>query len=356
MNTELAEFPSRRFKNAFKTALAMVMAYGLALWFNWDKPMWAAFAVAFISMSTVGETLSKGGQRLLGTLLAAVVALTIIAFYSQDRWWFMLCLSIWISTCVYMTSGGRHAYFWFCGGFVAAIIASNAGPDPTNAFPMAVIRTLETSLGIVVYTFIALFVWPEHATKESPLAAVGKTPFFPDTERFASAIRFFITYWLCFLVIIYVPAFPGGMSFLAMLAPIAMTLVNTPQLPVSALYKPIGINIVVASLIYMLIMPRLGSFAGLAVVIFAITFYMCYQFYQPQQVLGRAFGLAFFIAVTAISNEQSYSFLAAANTGLMFCLMCLALLLTAHLPVSTRPEKMFMWQLGRFVRSASYLA
>ena len=95
----------------------MVITYGLALSFDWDKPMWAAFAVAFISMPSVGETLNKGGQRLWGTLLAAVVALTIIAFYSQDRWWFMLCLSIWISTCVYMTSGGGRPI----SGFVAAL-------------------------------------------------------------------------------------------------------------------------------------------------------------------------------------------------------------------------------------------
>ena len=37
---------SRKFKEAIKTALAMVIAYWVALAMDWDKPMWAAFVVA----------------------------------------------------------------------------------------------------------------------------------------------------------------------------------------------------------------------------------------------------------------------------------------------------------------------
>jgi len=36
---------SHRFKHSVKTALAITLASGLALWFNWDNPKWAAFAV-----------------------------------------------------------------------------------------------------------------------------------------------------------------------------------------------------------------------------------------------------------------------------------------------------------------------
>ena len=49
-----------RFKESFKTALAMTVAYGIALSMDWDKPMWAAFTVAFISLATVGQSLNKG--------------------------------------------------------------------------------------------------------------------------------------------------------------------------------------------------------------------------------------------------------------------------------------------------------
>ena len=46
---------SIRTKESIKTALAMTIAYGIALSMEWDKPMWAGFAVAFVSLSTVGH-------------------------------------------------------------------------------------------------------------------------------------------------------------------------------------------------------------------------------------------------------------------------------------------------------------
>jgi uncharacterized membrane protein YccC len=77
---------SKRTKEAIKTALAMTIAYGIALAMDWDKPMWAGFAVAFISLATVGQSLNKGAMRMMGTLLAVVASLTTLSLFSQDRW------------------------------------------------------------------------------------------------------------------------------------------------------------------------------------------------------------------------------------------------------------------------------
>jgi uncharacterized membrane protein YccC len=59
---------STRAKEAIKTGLAMAIAFGIALQMGWDKPYWAGFAVAMISLSTAGQSLNKGVLRLLGTL------------------------------------------------------------------------------------------------------------------------------------------------------------------------------------------------------------------------------------------------------------------------------------------------
>jgi len=61
---------SIRSKESIKTALAMTIAYGIALSMDWDRPYWAGFAVAFISLATVGQSLNKGALRMLGTLVA----------------------------------------------------------------------------------------------------------------------------------------------------------------------------------------------------------------------------------------------------------------------------------------------
>lgn len=50
------------------------------------------------------------------------------------------------------------------------------------------------------------------------------------------------------------------------------------------------------------IMPHLSGFAELGLLIFAVTFFMCYQFAAPAQMLGRVFGVAMFIVLAAIDN------------------------------------------------------
>jgi uncharacterized membrane protein YccC len=62
---------SDRVKTAIKTALAMVLAYGVALSMDWENAYWAAFAVAFCTLSTVGESLNKGLLRNATGILSA---------------------------------------------------------------------------------------------------------------------------------------------------------------------------------------------------------------------------------------------------------------------------------------------
>jgi uncharacterized membrane protein YccC len=50
---------SRKAKESLKTALAMTVTYGIALHMDWDQPHWAAFAVAFVSLANVGQSLNK---------------------------------------------------------------------------------------------------------------------------------------------------------------------------------------------------------------------------------------------------------------------------------------------------------
>jgi hypothetical protein len=96
---------SSRVKAATKTALAMVLAYGVALSMDWHNAYWAGFAVAFCSLSTVGESLNKGLLRLCGTLLGGLVALTLISMFPQDRWSFLACMTIFIGFCTFMMFG-----------------------------------------------------------------------------------------------------------------------------------------------------------------------------------------------------------------------------------------------------------
>ena len=65
---------SARFKDAFKLALAMLIAYAIALSQGWGTPFWAGLAVAFCGLTAVGESLNKGLLRVFGTLFGAMMA------------------------------------------------------------------------------------------------------------------------------------------------------------------------------------------------------------------------------------------------------------------------------------------
>jgi uncharacterized membrane protein YccC len=531
---------STRSKEAIKTALAMTIAYGIALSMDWDRPYWAGFAVAFISLSTVGQSLNKGALRMMGTLLAFMVSLTIIALFAQERWWFMVALSAFFGFCTYMNGGSKHQYFWFVAGFATVIICFDGGTNPANAFDTAVLRAQETGLGILVYTLVTVLLWPsstgaeldaavrqlaatehdlyrhirallegqgdvedthslrmqevqqinrfsqalaaartdsyevwevrgqwqrvESQSKEllvtlerwresinevqeldlngllpnlhtlgeevdgrfeqtarmfegetpertpqvvdlalnkeaeralthfqkaaltvtrnrlqhleeltrslfetiadikgfaasSPQALVASTPqpgFVPDPDRIASSTRAMAGLWLAYLLWIYVEV-PAGSAIVTAAAPIGMSLANMPQARVSMLFKPVATAIAFASALYIFVMPQLSSFAGLGPMIFLATFAICYLFATPRQALGRAFGLAMFVTIAGISNQQSYNFLSVADTSAMFVLLLAVLALAANIPHLARPEKAFLRLLARFFRSCENL-
>jgi uncharacterized membrane protein YccC len=139
----------------------MTIAYGIALSMDWDKPMWAGFAVAFISLSTVGQSLNKGAMRMMGILFAVVVSLTILGLFPQDRWGFMVGLSVFVGLCSNLMGGERRQYFWNVAGFVTAIICLEAaGTSSENTFNIALLRAEETGLGILVYSLVAILLWP----------------------------------------------------------------------------------------------------------------------------------------------------------------------------------------------------
>ena len=160
-------FPvSTRSKEAIKTGLAMTISYGIALQMGWDKPSWAGMAVAMISLSTAGQSLNKGAMRMLGTLIAVAAALTFLALFPQDRWWFMVVLLLYVGLCTYMLTGKKRVYFWFVSAFVCILISFSGGANSQNAFYTALLRAQETGLGILVYSLVSVILWPQSSARQ----------------------------------------------------------------------------------------------------------------------------------------------------------------------------------------------
>jgi uncharacterized membrane protein YccC len=166
---------STRTKEAIKTGLAMTIAYGIALSMDWEKPYWAGFAVAMISLATAGQSLNKAALRMLyaGHIGDDRCRLDPNCPVRTGPMLFMLFLSAYVGICTYMMGGAKNKYFWHVCGFVCAIICMSAGPNSTRAFETAVLRVQETGLGILVYSLISIFIWPVTSRADFE-AAAGK--------------------------------------------------------------------------------------------------------------------------------------------------------------------------------------
>ena len=534
---------SGRAKESIKTALAMTIAYGIALSMGWDKPMWAGLAVAFVSLSTSGQSLNKAALRMVGTLLAVVVALTLIALFVQERWLFIVFISAWVGLCTYLMSGTRYQYLWHVAGFATVIICFDAGADPVNAFNTAMLRAQETGLGILVYGLVCVLLWPSNSRHEfeasvSKLASVqhklyrayhdlmlnesdaadvqalraeavqaqtgfnqllpaaqtdsyevwelrrqwryyqrlvsemgevleqwresfdelqaldlhallpnldafdaemerrfaqiehmlaNQAPecepepleleldgagldqlshfhkaaltvtrsrahrlevltralldsvsdikgfsrphtaaeyhvdkecgFVPDPERMLSVFRSMLILWIAWLINIYVEGVPAGLMLIMLGNALGMAISTMPQVSALKLFVPALSGVLFAGFVYIFVMPQLSSFLGLGITIFLATFAICYLNAAPRGALGlgRASGLGMFLLVTGISNEQSYSFISVANTAMVSPIVFSILMLTAYIPWSPLPERVFLRLLARFFKSSEYL-
>ena len=153
---------SPKLKEAIKTGLAFTLTYYIALKVAWLNPSWAVVTVAMIALPTAGQSIQKGFNRLVGTVPACLVAFFIMGVAPQSRWLFMALACAWIFFTTYMMLRSRsHGYMWNVMGFVCLVILLTGPSSSESLFQHAVFRTMETALGIVVYTLVTVFLWPQ---------------------------------------------------------------------------------------------------------------------------------------------------------------------------------------------------
>ncbi|MFM2607651.1 FUSC family protein [Vibrio chagasii] len=148
-------------KDAIKAALSIVIAICLALWFGWEKPYWAAIAVAVMALNeSFAHSINKGHNRLMGTLLGTGYAFFLIAMFSQDRFLFLTFFTLFLGVCIFMSSDEKYGYIFSIGFAVCSIVACMGGFDSQTTFHFAVLRLQETLLGVVVFSIVYRIVWP----------------------------------------------------------------------------------------------------------------------------------------------------------------------------------------------------
>ncbi|MEN8803611.1 MAG: FUSC family protein, partial [Thiogranum sp.] len=187
-----------------------------------------------------------------------------------------------------------------------------------------------------------------------PPADAPRPRLLPDPDSIIAVVRVMASLWMAYLLWIYVEV-PGGNGIVSAAGSIGMTLATNPRMPVLSIIKPVFSSIAFAGILYVFVMPQLSSFVGLGSMIFLTTFAIAYLFSTPRQGATRAIGLALFLMIIGVSNQQHYNFLTVADTAVMFLILAGVLALAAWIPSSAQPEKVFLRLLGRFFRSCEYL-
>lgn len=163
-------------KEASKIALSVVIVYWLGLHLGWMKPSWAAFAVVLVAVpGAAGQSIFKGTLRVLGTIPGGLAGLLILALAPSDRWLFIGITALWMFFATYrMLSNKKYSYLWNIAGITSLVVLlGGAGGESNAIFQQAIFRTIDTALGIIVYTLVTTFLWPANFSSKIIESAVG---------------------------------------------------------------------------------------------------------------------------------------------------------------------------------------
>lgn len=151
---------SEKFQFATKVALSLTLAFLIPMALGWPQGSTAATTVMLIaSTGSRRESLAKGTMRVLGTVIGAVIGLLLVGAFAQDRFLYMLSVSIVIALVFYARNAYKHDPTLFMLTGVVILSMSNGG-DANGAFLYGIDRAFMTSFGVVIYTLVGTFLFP----------------------------------------------------------------------------------------------------------------------------------------------------------------------------------------------------
>lgn len=145
---------------ALRTWLALSLALYLAFILELQSASSTAVCVMLLAQPVQGMVLSKALHRTLGTLVGAVIAVTLTSLFPQDRTMVLAGFALWMGLCTALGTVLRdfRAYGAVLSGYTVAIISVANIDAPSATFPAAIDRLAAILVGIVALAAVnALF-------------------------------------------------------------------------------------------------------------------------------------------------------------------------------------------------------
>ena len=156
---------------AVKTALSLTLAYMIPMAMGWPQPQTAATTVMLIAATgAVSESLQKGVMRIIGSVAGAIIGLSLIALFPQERMIYLLVVSTTVALIIYLYNAYQGDSTVFLLTAVTILMVFNGG-DAEGSFLMGVDRAFMTAFGVIVYTVVASMLWPVHPEENTEALA-----------------------------------------------------------------------------------------------------------------------------------------------------------------------------------------
>ena len=179
-------FPSaREWLFSTRTFAAAMIALYIALALELPRPYWAMATCYIVSNPFVGATRSKALYRALGTMIGAAGAVVIVPSFVESPIFFSVLVALWTGTLLLLSMFDRTArsYVFLLAGYTLPLIALPAVTNPTAVFDLAISRTEEITLGIVVASIVGTVFFP---SRLAPTLIERTDAWFRDAAFYAS--------------------------------------------------------------------------------------------------------------------------------------------------------------------------
>jgi uncharacterized membrane protein YccC len=134
-----------------------MLAMGLAFALKLDTPYSAATTAMIVSQPVHGMIFSKSLYRLGGTVIGAVVAVTLMGLFAQAPEMFIFGLGLWMGVCTALSTLLRsfRSYGAVLAGYTVVLITIPGVDQPNMILTLAMARVAEVALGIVCSAVVA---------------------------------------------------------------------------------------------------------------------------------------------------------------------------------------------------------
>jgi len=332
---------SIKLRHALSASVSVVLAYLFPLYFGIDDTSSAAITVMIIAASdSLDNSVLKGFYRALGTFLGAIIGITLIALFPQERFLYLSILSVLVTLTLYIARAYRGDKTIFLLTAMTMMLMFDGG-KVDDIFIYATLKTMMTVIGIMIYTFISVYIFRITKKKEAQKTLFEFIWF--DIEDIKGAFISFLVFWAsCFLWIYF--EIPQGF-FIVILAT-SLSLFTTysiakPHLLI-ILYT---ISFIVATISYIFILPNLEGWIELGIFLFIYSF-IGFYFINPQISIFYLLGIATFL----IENEMYYDFAIFMFVLLIFYLFLVVLLFFDYFPFNQKNSYMFLKLKNRFLK------